>query len=214
MRTDPAAGISNQLKAITQRLEHKDPRKREVTSFNVSVLGIGAGVSAAHRAEPGEPTYELARINSWSDRLAQLAGGKKILLMLDEVQELAIHPDGGAVAAALRASFQRNYGVFEPVFTGSQRDRLLQMFDAPQRSCVESEHERNTGCLADTTLPFVARVPYGRSVTFDQSHGGYCTGVLPRVPTSFGYFLPLSGICGAVRVRLMLNIQSSPKSNQ
>lgn len=29
--------------------------------------------------------------------------------MLDEVQELAIHPDGASVAAALRASMQRNY---------------------------------------------------------------------------------------------------------
>jgi hypothetical protein len=84
--------------------------------------------TTAHRPEPGEPTNELSRINFWSDRLAQLAGEKTILLMLDEVQELAIHPDGASVAAALRASMQRNYGRFEPVFTGSQRDKLLQMF--------------------------------------------------------------------------------------
>jgi hypothetical protein len=128
VRTDPAAGISGQLKAATQRLEHKDPSKREVTNFSVNVLGVGGGVTTAHRPEPGEPTNELSRINFWSDRLAQLAGEKTILLMLDEVQELAIHPDGASVAAALRASMQRNYGRFEPVFTGSQRDKLLQMF--------------------------------------------------------------------------------------
>ena len=52
--------------------------------------------SAAHRPEPGEPSNELSRINFWSDRLAGLAGEKTILLMLDEVQELAIHPEGSA----------------------------------------------------------------------------------------------------------------------
>src|SRR5262249_48331336 len=123
VRTDPAAGVSGQLKVAAQQLEHKDPSKREMTNFSVNVLGVGAGMSAAHRPEPGEPTNELLRINFWSDRLARLAGEKTILLMLDEVQELAIHPEGAAVAAALRASMQRNYGRFEPVFTGSQRDK-------------------------------------------------------------------------------------------
>jgi hypothetical protein len=75
VRTDPAAGISGQPKAATQRLEHKDPSKREVTNFSVDVLGVGGGMTTAHRPEPGEPTNELTRINFWSDRLAQLVFG-------------------------------------------------------------------------------------------------------------------------------------------
>jgi hypothetical protein len=128
VRGDPAIGIADQLKAVVQALEHKDPRRREVTGFNVSVLGVGGGVTAAHRAEPGEPTNQMSRLNFWGDRLASLSGEKKVMLMIDEVQALATHRDGVEVASALRATFQRNYERFEPVFTGSQRDRLLQMF--------------------------------------------------------------------------------------
>ncbi|MDE0978338.1 MAG: hypothetical protein OR999_13800, partial [Arenicellales bacterium] len=99
VRNDPAVGIANQLKSAAQQLEHKDPRKRELTSVNISVLGVGGGMTAAHRPEPGEPTNELARINFWCDRLANIAGDKKVMLMLDEVQELATHPEGVDVAS-------------------------------------------------------------------------------------------------------------------
>ena len=128
VRTDPAIGIADQLKYVVQQLERKDPSKREVAAFNISVLGVGGGINTAHRAEPSEPANPLSRINFWNSRLAQLAGKKKVMLMLDEVQELANHADGANVASALRASFQSNEGKFEPIFTGSHRDRLLQMF--------------------------------------------------------------------------------------
>jgi hypothetical protein len=176
VRTDPAAGISGQLKAAAQRLEHKDPSKREVTNFNVNVLGVGAGMTTTHRPEPGEPTNELSRINFWSDRLAGLAGEKTIFLMLDEVQELAIHSEGAAVAAALRASMQRNYGRFKPVFTGSQRDKLLQMFAVSKAPLFEFGDDINFPPLTRAFSAFVAdRLEQEADVALDvdQLHAAF-----------------------------------------
>lgn len=176
VRTDPAAGISGQLKAAAQRLEQRDPSKREVTNFSVNVLGVGAGMSTAHRPEPGEPTNELSRINFWSDRLAGLAGEKTILVMLDEVQELAIHPEGASVAAALRASMQRNYGRFEPVFTGSQRDKLLQMFAVSKAPLFEFGDNIDFPPLTRAFSAFVAdRLKQEANVTLDidQLHAAF-----------------------------------------
>jgi len=170
VRTDPAAGISGQLKAAAQRLQRKDPSKREITAFNVNVLGVGAGLTSVHRAEQGEPTNELSRINFWSDRLAALAGEKSILLMLDEVQELAIHSDGASVAAALRASMQRNYGRFEPVFTGSQRDKLLQMFAVSKAPLFEFGDDINFPPLCRGFSTFVCdRVKQEAGVDLDSN---------------------------------------------
>ena len=76
--------------------------------------------------------------------------------MLDEVQELAIHPDGASVAAALRASMQRNYGRFEPVFTGSQRDKLLQMFAVSKAPLFEFGDDIDFPPLTRAFSAFVA----------------------------------------------------------
>jgi hypothetical protein len=91
-------------------------------------MGFGGGIKAPHKPEANEPTNDNSRIGFWCGRLADLAGKRKIMLMLDEVQSLALHPDGVNVASALRAAFNTHWGQFEPVFTGSHRDRLLMMF--------------------------------------------------------------------------------------
>jgi hypothetical protein len=176
VRTDPAAGISGQLKAAAQRLEQKNVSRREVTNFSVSVFGVGGGMSTAHRPEPGEPANELSRINFWSDRLALLAGEKRVLLMLDEVQELAIHSDGASVAASLRASMQRNYGRFEPVFTGSQRDKLLQMFAVSKAPLFEFGDNIDFPPLTRTFIAFIVdRVneEAGVRLDADQLHSAF-----------------------------------------
>ena len=51
VRTDPATGIADQLKYVVQQLEHKDPSKRELAAFNISVRGVGGGINTAHRAD-------------------------------------------------------------------------------------------------------------------------------------------------------------------
>ena len=43
-------------------------------------------------------------------------------------QALAAHRNGINITSAVRASFQTHYGKFEPVFTGSSRDKLEIMF--------------------------------------------------------------------------------------
>jgi hypothetical protein len=127
-RGSPALGVANSLKAIVQRMEGIDPKKRDFNEFSVSFMGFGGGIKAPHKPEANEPANDNSRIGFWCGRLADLAGKRKVMLMLDEVQSLALHPDGVNVASALRAAFNTHWGQFEPVFTGSHRDRLLMMF--------------------------------------------------------------------------------------
>lgn len=128
VRNDPAVGIADSLKSIVQEFESRKALQNEVTGFNFSLLGAAGGVSLAQRIQPGEPSNVYSRINFWADRLAHTAGERKVLFMMDEVQQLTVHPDGVNVAASIRAAFQRNFHSYEPVFTGSSRDQLLMMF--------------------------------------------------------------------------------------
>ena len=108
--------------------------------------------------------------------LTGLAGEKTILLMLDEVQELAIHREGASVAAALRASMQRNYGRFQPVFTGSQRDKLLQMFAVSKAPLFEFGDDIDFPPLTRAFSAFVAEcLNQEANVTLDvdQLHAAF-----------------------------------------
>ena len=127
-REHPASGIADAFKGLVQELEGLNPKKRDLAELNISVLGFGGGIKAPRRPEPNEPRSDLSRIGFWAGRLSELAGQRKVMLMLDEVQALALHPEGSNIAAALRAAFNTNWQRFEPVFTGSHRDRLLMMF--------------------------------------------------------------------------------------
>ena len=130
-RQAPAEGIVAGLKNATLAIEKPGFFKRPLTALTFTFLGHGAGVNLAEQkkdVDAMEPDNELSRMGYWMDRLASATKTKRVLLMVDELQELATHRSGGDIAAALRAGFQRNFEKFEPVFTGSSRDKLEVMF--------------------------------------------------------------------------------------
>lgn len=91
----------------------------------VSILG--SGVTFGEDAKRAEPESQFVEIDQLLRRLT-LESGKKVLLLLDEVQQLALDQDGEAIVAALRASLTKLQGRVYAVLTGSSRDLLNDLF--------------------------------------------------------------------------------------
>jgi uncharacterized protein len=92
--------------------------------------GLGASVefgdSPSRRALPAQA--EL-RLDALVTRLSA-AADKPVLLMLDEIQFVAEHPQGQAIIATLRAVLQKHKRRVHAVFTGSSQEALAQMMSA------------------------------------------------------------------------------------
>jgi uncharacterized protein len=93
----------------------------------ISVLGSGVdlGDVPQWRPLPAEPTF---RFDALLERLSSLHGGK-LLLMLDEIQTFASHPNGSALLGSLRAGLTKHKTQVAAVFTGSSQVELTQMFN-------------------------------------------------------------------------------------
>ena len=74
------------------------------------------------------PADELLLLDQHLDRLAD--PGRPALLLLDEVQELASHPQGTEIMAGLRTSLDRRREGLRTVFTGSSQVGLNKVFSA------------------------------------------------------------------------------------
>jgi hypothetical protein len=100
--------------------------KTQVKKVGLLGSNLEFGSEPARRDLPASP--EL-RLDSLVTRLAN-ASGKKILLMLDEIQSLAQAPNGEAVIATVRAVLQKHKSKVLAVFTGSSQEALGAMMVA------------------------------------------------------------------------------------
>ena len=88
-----------------------------------AIAGVQFGDAPKRRALPDQP--EL-RFDALITRLSK-SSGKRILLMLDEIQALAESATGNAVIATLRAVLSHRQNEVCAVFTGSSQAALSQM---------------------------------------------------------------------------------------
>lgn len=89
---------------------------------------FGLGLSLGELPVPTEPEDRIARITYWFDKVLE-ATDRQILLIVDEVQQLAVDPKGQVVAAALRSNLQIRSDRLWAFFTGSSQHNLARMFD-------------------------------------------------------------------------------------
>jgi uncharacterized protein len=97
----------------------------KTTVKKIGALGasIDFGDEPKRRALPVQP--EL-RFDALVARLAAQSG-KRVLLMLDEIQTLSDAPNGEAIIATLRAVLQKRKREVAAVFTGSSQDALASL---------------------------------------------------------------------------------------
>ncbi len=89
--------------------------------------GFGASIEFGEEPKRRElPAQPELRFDALVARLAAHTG-KRVLLMLDEIQTLADAPNGEAIIATLRAVLQKRKREVAAVFTGSSQDALASL---------------------------------------------------------------------------------------
>jgi len=92
------------------------------------IQALGFGVTLGELPEPDEPDDDLSRIEYWFHKVLD-ASGRPVLLIVDEAQQIALDPQGDAVAGALRSVLQTQAHRLLAFFTGSSQHNLAAMFD-------------------------------------------------------------------------------------
>jgi len=129
-RGDPARAIANTLKGHTLVLERSGRRGLAGLSLTAGLFSLGAKLDHLDKdRDAREPADTVDRLGYWASRLAKATGRRRVLLMLDEAQSLAASRNALNEISALRAAFQMNSDKYAPVFTGSSRARLEQLFN-------------------------------------------------------------------------------------
>lgn len=112
--------------------------KRRVKSANVAGFGVSLEDIAL---DPSSPVPGVQLQNHFS-ALKRLRPGLRVLLMLDEAQELVHHKDGEVTMKAVRALFNTFQGQLLLLITGSSREGLLRLFgDRHRASFGLADHE-------------------------------------------------------------------------
>jgi hypothetical protein len=130
-RSAPLDSINHALEEILDDVNVPNSSVAKIAKTQIKKVGLlGSnlefGNEPARRDLPASP--EL-RFDALITRLAS-ASGKKILLMLDEIQSLAQAPNGEAVIATVRAVLQKHKSKVHAVFTGSSQEALGAMMVA------------------------------------------------------------------------------------
>lgn len=128
VRSNPTTAIVGELKSAYEDYTTPDSElgkraKTKITSLNIMSFGVGFG----DQPRMTEPDDASLKIGYWLRQVAAVAP-KQVLLMIDEVQSLAAHPDGVNVISALRSALIRARGKVYTVFTGSSQSALATMF--------------------------------------------------------------------------------------
>lgn len=127
-KTSAAVALAYALRSAVDDLSV--PSSKAGRGLATPVRGIsilGSGVTFGDDAKRAEPQSKFVEIDQLLMRLA-LESGKKVLLLLDEVQQLGLDQDGEALVAALRASLTKQQGSVYAILTGSSRDQLNDLF--------------------------------------------------------------------------------------
>src|SRR5262245_59479881 len=134
---DPLDALNGRLADVVH-----DAVRRPGQSTVTGVRGASFGVTVA-APPPGpsskDPGVQLQHLVA---ELMRQHAGTRILLMLDEAQELVRKPTGERAMRAIRALFNTHRGKVLVLITGSSRDGLLRLFGDYQRpSFGLADHE-------------------------------------------------------------------------
>lgn len=142
--------IHNPQAVLLRAITHST---KDFTSIKAR-LGLGNTFIEAQR-EPPAPNKEnlIEDITRQFQKMAK--GRKRVLLMLDEVQQLARVPDNEAFIAAFRTLLDTHKKKVAVIFTGSSREGLLAMFKRQKAPLFNFSHQYD---LPELGSEFVAHM--------------------------------------------------------
>ena len=137
------------------------PRLRPVLKVDPATGEFGFGFDARAAEDP----YAVEEV---LDMLAKVAAGGRTVVVFDEFQDVCNLPDAQTVLALMRGRIQFQGGI-PYVFTGSVRNRMVDMFDnptapstSPRSPCASA---RSTGIRSRSSSAAVSKAGIGVSPT-------------------------------------------------
>jgi hypothetical protein len=125
--------------------------KTKVGKVSVAGVGVELGEEPSRRV-PTDP-YLLV---DWLLKSLTRAAGRPVLLLIDEVQELGVAKEGEAVISALRSAITKSKSSVRVIFTGSNQDRLRELFSRSHAALYEGASLLSFPHLEADFLKFVA----------------------------------------------------------
>lgn len=130
-RLNPGIAIVRGLEeALSPKtLAQKALRKLQEPVRKVKASGSAGTLTGTLELEMSDTKKEATELALRIEELVvQLVGRKKLLLLIDEAQELARNKDNELMAMALRTAITKNSDKLRVVFTGSSRSQLANVF--------------------------------------------------------------------------------------
>jgi hypothetical protein len=130
-RLNPGIAIVRGLEeALTLKtLAQKALRKLQEPVKKVKASGSAGKLEGAIEIEMGDEKKEVTELALRIEELVvELVSRKKLLLLVDEAQELARNKENELMAMALRTAITKNSDKLRVVFTGSSRTQLANVF--------------------------------------------------------------------------------------
>ncbi len=156
-RADPLAAINYALQESIDDVEV--PRTKTGRRLGTVVKRIGAAsFSLDLGAEPARrrPADPLLLVD-WLLKALVRAAKKPVLLIVDEVQELATVANGENIVSALRSAITRNRDSVRVIFTGSSQEKLLALFARSRAALYEGASTMPFPHLGGDFIAFVAQ---------------------------------------------------------
>jgi DNA-binding MarR family transcriptional regulator len=136
-KTSPVAALTYALQTAVDDIKLPHPRTGRGMATPVKKVSVlGTGVDFGDDAKRVMPESKYLRLDALLRELVRECG-KKVLLLIDEVQQLAQVDDGEEVVASLRASLTQLQGQVYTVLTGSSRDQLNELFSRARAPMYE-----------------------------------------------------------------------------
>jgi hypothetical protein len=125
-KANPAGAIVATLAAAAEPFRAHKTTGKVAVSANLGIVTADAEVSQEVPVQAA-PSQLAGAFNDLAHAAAKHAKGKRLLLIIDEVQQLAAGKHE-ALAASLRTSLERHAGLVKTVFTGSSQHGLQRLF--------------------------------------------------------------------------------------
>jgi uncharacterized protein len=156
-RSDVLGAINYGLQEAIDELEV--PKTVIGKTLKTPVKKVAAGPIALDFGEEPtrrRPESQYLLVDWLVKSLARLAG-RPVLLLFDEIQEVAVSSDGENIVSALRAAVTKSKRSIRVVFTGSNQERLRGLFSKSRAALYEGASIIAFPRLGDDFLSFVSQ---------------------------------------------------------
>ncbi len=155
-RANPLAAINYALQEAIDDLEV--PRSSAGRRLKTTVKKIGIGAASLElgeepsRKRPDDPFLLV----DWLLKVLVRTAKRPVLVLFDEVQELATVADGENVVSAIRSAITKSKSNVRVVFTGSSQEKLLELFSRSRAALYEGASTLQFPHLGEDFIAYIA----------------------------------------------------------